>query len=223
LRNFIVEEGKVQIANLELNPTGAFFSLRLNQHVFTPEEKTEIIGRGFFAGEAIDFTLYRVDSTILLRKYHGNLRNLLHRETSFAQLPIQDNPDLKEYRQFSASITRRDVEGIFRQSFELPIKEPGIYLVKAKAGTIQHIEWLMVTRLGLIVKQWKDQALAYVVDIKTGAPVAGAHTEFYTGKNKSISGMTDANGLFQAKLPLKKSDTSEYGEMLLTALVEKEG
>jgi len=202
--NLMIEEGKVQEVNLELAPVAPFFDLRVPQHVFTPDEVPQVIGHGFLPGDSIDFTFYRVDPNALLVKKRGGLGRLLYSEQPPRHLVLEGNPALSPLGRILPPITRRDVEGVFRQRFDLPLRDPGIYLVVAKADSIQRLGWVMVTRLALITKQWGDQALAYVTDLKTGAPVAGANVQFSAEGGETVSGVTDAQGIFQARVPHKQ-------------------
>ena len=199
--NLVVEEGKVREVSLELGPVPPFFHLGAHQHVFTPDETPRVLGSGFVPGEAVDFAVYRVAPEVLFDRYGGELRRMLYSPSPPQRLMLDDNPGLSPARRFSAPITRRDVEGVFRQRFDMPAREPGIYVVVARAGAIQRLDWLMVTRLGLITKQWDEHALAFVSDLKTGEPVAGARVEFSPGQGTSVAATTDNDGLVEVTVP----------------------
>jgi alpha-2-macroglobulin len=195
-----LEEGKVRQLDLELAPVAPFFELNFHQHVFTPKETPQVTGHGFLRREAIDFQLYRVDPEALTRKHHGSLRDLLGVEDSWEKLNLEA-PGLTPAQQFSAPITQRDIEGVFHQRFSLPVLAPGLYLLVGRADAETQVDWLMVTRLGLVVKHWGHQALAYVTDLQSGEPVAGAKVVFALQGNSQVSGLTDARGLYQGKVP----------------------
>jgi hypothetical protein len=202
--NIMIEEGKVLEVNLELAPIAPFFDLRVPQHVFTPDEVPQVIGHGFLPGDTIDFTFYRVDPSALLVEKRGGLGRLLYSESPPRHVVLDGNPALSPLGRISPPITRRDIEGVFRQRFDLPLRDPGIYLVVARADSIQRLGWVMVTRVALIAKQWGDEVLAYVADLKSGAPVPGATVQLVAEGGDAVSGVTDAQGLFRARVPHKE-------------------
>lgn len=219
---------------LELSPLPPFFYTRIQQRVFTPEETPQLMGHGFVPGYNIDFSFYRIDPEALQRS-RGNLRQVLYGEHrmdpgSYAvDLGLEKNPALKLLSQSSARITQRDVEGVFHQRFDLPVREPGVYLVVSKADSIQKMDWFLVTRLGLIIKQWGNEALAYVTDLKSGVPVAGAKVVFAAQGGANVSGTSDEHGIFRARLPkpgtngAEEDDFSGGQSLELMARAEKEG
>jgi alpha-2-macroglobulin len=219
----VIEEGKVQEANLELAPIPPFFSLIVNQHIFTPDETPQIMSRGFLPGMDLTFLIYRVNINHLIQKSGGDLRTMIYSDSPSEHLRLEGNPGLSLWKQFDAPITKRDAEGVFRQRFDLPSREPGMYLVVARTDKLQELAWIAVTRLGLITKQWGDQALGYVSDIKTGAPVAGAQVTFSAGNGGSpVVGTTDKEGLCQLRVPPAKTGADTHGSTLL-AFAEKDG
>ncbi|UCH34773.1 MAG: carboxypeptidase regulatory-like domain-containing protein [Armatimonadota bacterium] len=212
-----VAEGKVQEVNLELAPVPPFFDLRMPQHVFTPDETPQVIAHGFLPGDAVEFAFYRVDTRTLFLEKRGGLRGMLYSQRPPRHLVIEGNPALTLWKRTSARITQRDVEGVFRQRFDLPAGEAGVYLVVAKANSIQRLGWVMVTRVALITKRWGDRVLAYVTDLSSGRPIPGAAVEFSAEGGGRVSGVTDADGLFAARLPGERRSFS------LLARAEHEG
>ncbi|MCJ7823242.1 MAG: MG2 domain-containing protein, partial [Armatimonadetes bacterium] len=212
-----VAEGESREVALELKPVPPFFDLRIPQHVFTPDEVPQVIGEGFLPDDAAAFTIYRVDAAFLFGQHYGSLWQMLRADQLPEPLALQDNPNLALSQRLSAPITQRDVEGVFRQRFDLPIHEPGVYLVAAEAAHIQRLEWIMVTRIGLVAKHWGDEGLAYVIDLKTGQPVPGARVEFTAVGGPTVSGTTDEQGIFQHSLPGGKPPFT------LLARAEKDG
>ena len=207
--DILIQEGQALQVNLELSPVEPFFYMWAPENVFSPDQTPQVIGEGFVPGGSVEFSLYRVDPMVLFVEKRGALRSVLYTTAPPQHLVLDGNPALTLRKRISVPITKRDVEGIFRQRFDLPVGEPGIYVVAAKADSVQKLEWLMVTRLGLIIKHWRDQALAFVVDLKTGAPVPGATVHFSIRGAEPVSGITDGDGLFQATVPAKEHE-EEY-------------
>ncbi|NIM07123.1 MAG: hypothetical protein GTN69_04815, partial [Armatimonadetes bacterium] len=214
---------------LELMPKPPFLQLRIQQHVFSTEETPRITCHGFVRQSDLDFTLYRVDSEALIAQ-RGNLRRVIfprdeHGFTS--QTPqLQGNPALQETKRFARPITRKDLEGIFHQRFDLPSLNPGLYLLVVRAGDLVELDWLMLTPLALITKQWGNEALAFVTDLKTGEPVSEAKVTFSLAGHQRVTGITDQNGIFKAALPPASGATEEEDldpHRHLLALAEKDG
>jgi len=199
-----VAEGKVARLDLELAPVPPYFDLNLHQHVFTPEETPEITGHGFLQSDVIDFQLYRVDPELLLAKYDGNLRRLLG--AGYGQENFNfEAPGITFTEQFDRPITQRDIEGVFHQRFKLPALKPGLYVLVGESEQLKQVDWLMVTRLGLVVKHWDNQALAYVTDLQSGEPVAGAKVSLALRGGGHVTGLTNAQGIYQVKVPPAES------------------
>ena len=216
-----IEEGKTREVTLELAPVAPYFSLGLTQHAVTPDEMPQVTARGFLQGQSLEFRFYRVDPAALFARHHGQLHDLLRVEMPPEHSLLEGNPALTPAGGLSAQITRRDVEGIFHQRFDLtPLRgAPGVYLIAATGDDLQQIEWVMITRLGLILKCWQNQALAYVADLATGEPVADAAVELSLPGNRPVSGHTGADGTFTAQLPGPRTGESP----LVLARAEKDG
>lgn len=78
----------------------------------------------------------------------------------------------------------------------LGVREPGVYLVEGVAGSDVGTTLAVVSRLGLWVKQAADRTVAFVVDQKSGRPVAGATVTLHAEGKRLAQGQTDADGLF---------------------------
>ena len=208
-----VDEGVMRELTLELSPVPPFFELKAPWHTVTLDETPQVIVDGFITSQVVDFRFYRVEPEALFLNAGGSLDMLLRSEAPPRHEVIAGNPALTPAGHFSAPITRRDVEGMFRQRMDLsPLRgQPGIYLIAAQADSLQQFTWLTVTRLGLIVKTWGDDVLSYVVDLKTGQPIPGASIHLSlpsdggavggASRGSHARGQTDQDGIFQARLP----------------------
>jgi hypothetical protein len=216
-----VDEGVTKEIALELSPVSPFFELRAPWHTVTPDETPQVVANGFLVNQVLSFQFYRVDAGALFTKSQGSLYSLLHGDYQRQQWFIGGNPALTPVGEFSAPITRHDSEGLFRQRIDLPPLrgKPGIYLVVAHADSLRQLTWVTVTRLGLIVKQWGNDALSYVVDLKTGEPVPGASVQFALSAGRTFSGTTDRDGIFQVRLSPELPKKSES----LVVRAEKDG
>jgi len=224
---FVLTEGEVRTLTLELPPVPPYLEVQETEHVFLPEETPEVTAHGFVQEEALQFRFFRVDMAKLFTEHGGELYSMLYRDREPAKAVLEKVPGLTAAGQHSAPILRRDVEGVFHERFELPLHQPGLYVVETSAGPARALAWVMVTRLALVVKHAGPEALAYVADLKTGAPVAGARVAFSTAGKARTSGVTGEDGTVQVKLPATSApsagDEEEGGGSRFMAWAEQGG
>ena len=214
----VLYEGETRDLTLELAPDAPFFDLRMPQLVFTPDEHPRVSVHGFTPHDTVDFAFYRVDPKVLYLEYEGRLGDMVNAEKPPEQYLAEGKPGLTPAGGFSGKITQRDLEGMFHQRFDLPVRAPGIYVIDAKADAEHELNWMVITRLGLIVKHWGGEALAYVADLKTGTPIPGARVSFTAQGKASLIGTSDADGLYRARLAF----SGDEGATVLAA-AEKDG
>jgi hypothetical protein len=224
-----IAEAKLTELALELSPDAPSLELRMPEHVFTPQEAVQLVGHGFSPESTLGFRFYRVDAMHLLREHRGALYEMLRSEGTPESQSLEGSRGFTRARELALPITKRDVEGIFHQRFNLGVQEPGIYVIEAQLGDLRQRQWAMVTRLGLVVKHWGASGLAFVADLESGDPVAGAKVSFYGERagapavsraraaEGAVSATTDARGLCTADLPKAEQ---EYD---LVAIAEKDG
>lgn len=98
----------------------------------------------------------------------------------------------------------------------VPLRQKGVYLIEARARGSRAITVLIISEYGMVVKQSKTEALAFVVNTKSGEKVAGMPLSFRRGGEKINEGETNANGTLLAKLPplaeMKNSQGDESEE-----------
>jgi hypothetical protein len=228
-----VVEAKLSELALELSPGAPSLTLQMSQHVFTPREPVQVVGHGFSPDSALVFRLYRVDPVVLLRRHRGRLYEMLQPEGAPEGQPLEDNPALTKEGQSELPITKRDLEGVFHQRFDLGARPSGIYVIEGQLGDLRERSWAMITGLGLVVKHAPGEStepaqsrraaprgssgLAFVADLVTGDPVPGAKVSFYGEEGPAVSATTDAHGLCNVSLP---KGEQQY-QLLATA--EKDG
>jgi uncharacterized protein YfaS (alpha-2-macroglobulin family) len=78
-------------------------------------------------------------------------------------------------------------------------EEPGLYRIlvgRAKEPYNRAQRWLLITDLGIVVKQGRDELLVWVASFSDLAPVAGARVRVVSKQNQPIAeGATDARGV----------------------------
>ncbi|MCD6351591.1 MAG: hypothetical protein J7M26_05685, partial [Armatimonadetes bacterium] len=78
---------------------------------------------------------------------------------------------------------------------ELPFTKPGAYAIVAQAKGAEARTFLVISRLGLLVKRSPDKILAWAVDADTGKPAEGQQVALYDTKGRKAVGKTDGDGL----------------------------
>lgn len=197
----LIGEGQTHESRLALEPTKPYLDLYAPQHVFTRAEQPKLHVRGFAPEAEVEIGVYRVELAAIVRA--GNLYSLLSpiAWNNPSRTDVDKSPDFALKSRQPWKIEKRDAEGIFDEQVEIPPLEEGIYWVRAKAGSFQRGTWLAVSRIALVTKSSPGRALAYVVDIETGAPVPGAEVAVANGATLEARGKTDADGLLDVGLP----------------------
>lgn len=151
--------------------------------------------RHFFHGQFTD----QVRDT--LREEQGKLGRRTHVVglTQFAQIPLL-NPS-----QLVARWVLVVPPVIVSETQVLPIEhlKPGVYLTEATDGTYKAYTVAIVTSIAVVERTLNGQALLYVADRKTGAPIARTDAEMWAGGKRQSAGVTDSNGM--ATLGLNQS------------------
>ncbi len=120
-------------------------------------------------------------------------------------------------------------------SVKVPITKKGVYLIEARARGKRAITALVISELGMVIKQADDRALAFVVDRKTGEKVADVPLTFARGGAKITTDETNSDGALnvtipkppEPKAPAEGEDVDEmrwdYRRFQLLVLGEKDG
>ena len=111
--------------------------------------------------------------------------------TQFAQIPILNESQLvARWR-----LTMPPV--IVSETQQLPIEglAAGVYLIEATEGTYKAYTVAIVTSMAVVERTQDSKAFLYVVDRKSGAPVAGATVALWAGGRQQSTGQTDVNGM----------------------------
>ncbi len=202
-----IEEGKTETLDIELRPGETELELYIHQRIFTPDERAQITCQGYVQADSLNVKIYKVDVDALMTKHGANLERLVGPTQNYRyyyerynKLDLSANKSLKLAESFSSSITARESEGNFTKRIDLPQLGPGMYVVSVRGDANQRIGWIAVTSLGLVTKTAGQDALAFVVDLKTGKPAAGADVTAFSGTSKIASGRTGADGLSVLKL-----------------------
>ncbi len=107
---------------------------------------------------------------------------------------LRDAAQFKSVASWQHKVTSRDRYWQY-ESIPVPVSEKGVYLVQAGAGGKVAATVLIVTELGLIVKQTQTEALAFVVNRHTGERVSGMPITFTRGGTNSVGAVTGNDGV----------------------------
>jgi alpha-2-macroglobulin len=100
-----------------------------------------------------------------------------------------------------------------QRTIPLGKRESGVYLVEAIGGELRAYTIVVVTELAMVEKlSPSGDLLVYAVDRKSGEPRADTRVEIVRERATIVSGRTDSDGVFRAKIPAKDDDTDPTGE-----------
>lgn len=192
----VVAEGKSLTKDLPLDRSNPELTVYGNQRVYTPDERPEITVNGFTTVDSLDLTVFSVPIEAL--RSQPNLDSLF---SSIAYNRIRKDPEstagLKLWKTSSQPLRRKDIEGVFAEQVAFSPMPEGIYLVKVKAGDTQRYTWMTVSRIALVTKTTDSQAVAYVVDLKSGQPLPGAEVQALGDNMAKPLGKTGPDGTLQ--------------------------
>ncbi len=198
----LIAEGHATTVNLELQPNEPYLNLYISQHVFAPAEAPAVQLRGFSPEQAVDLSIYPVRLEAIARK--GGISAVL---SPFARkesdLEPETSGDLMPAQAINWPIRSRDGEGVFDERPLFPKLPSGIYLLRAQCGKERASGYLLITQIAMVAKHSKSDGIAFVTDISTGKPIAGARIQVAQANGTMVPwGTTQADGILKGLLPL---------------------
>jgi hypothetical protein len=138
--------------------------------------------------------------------YKPNLQDFLSYQTFTLSPENQLNEWETLYLELEEELGRELSSGIYALRVEAPEYEREFYDGR-KEKVIQY-QYFSLTNHALTLKYSGKKALAWLVDMQSGAPVADADIRFYNLNGRSvISGATDEDGFFETDLNLSDFQT----------------
>ncbi len=131
-----------------------------------------------------------------------NRKSRIVSEAEFAQIPVLNSSQLvARWRQQVPATYISDAN-------DLPVPKlgAGLYLLEAIDGRYKAYTLVIVTDTALVTRTTQTGITAFVVDRKSGVPIAGAKVDAGYSANLFASATTDANGIADLKLQGKKGD-----------------
>lgn len=164
--------------------------------------------------KSVKFTAYRVqlekvltqdaklnDPNIQFSEWQRNFGNLANARQYFGDKVAEWNFKTKD---------KDDYKGTY-ETIDTPLKELGAYAIVAEGDDIRSARILLISDLAILKKTDRDEALAFIADAKTGAPINGAFVilkETYYDSNQNNDrqkvsvgrGQSGEVGFFEKKL-----------------------
>ncbi|HSI73461.1 MAG TPA: MG2 domain-containing protein, partial [Fimbriimonas sp.] len=196
-RYVFVEEGKAtDLSLVKMQPTDPYLRLYASQRVFTPGEQPHIEMHGFVKDAEVRVQVFRLDLHAVAAQ--GGLQEALY--------PLGDKEKLEKHVATEVdnrvhAVSKRDVEGAFIEDVQVPKLGEGFYYVRVSAGKLRAATYLNVTTLAMVTKSAKQRSLAFVTNIRTGEPVAGAEVLTVENGKLAKAGVTGSDGTVTVDVP----------------------
>lgn len=215
-----VHEGRTTQVALRLVAARPQLQLAGPTRYFTTREKLILPVRGYVdeprrvGRNAINVRLYRARLSGLLTNQKtaqalSNLGGGWFLASALPEVllkpPASDPPRQVMDRAFQ--ITGTGAEGFYTQNLDLGRQDLGLYLVEARYADTTVSTWFLVSDTALVIKSAPGEALAYVADVQSGAPVAESSVRLYREGKVLAQGRTDAGGTARFTIP---RDSSEF-------------
>ena len=123
---------------------------------------------------------------------------------SFAPVPILNPQQLVAVWNWSPAKDRQPWQS---QTATIPVKGAGVYLVEATTGTLRAYTVVIVSEIAVITKTSSQQVLSYVVERKSGKPIANADVLLWVDGEQLAGSKTDSNGLALQEAKVEKPDS----------------
>jgi uncharacterized protein YfaS (alpha-2-macroglobulin family) len=234
-----VEEGRSTPILLDLKKSDPALAVKLHQKVYGTNERAHLAISGY-----IDTSLPPHHDTVQVRLYRTRLSSVLQNTSAadaleevgrnydaapYLPTPLlhpNDGPAPEQVADKQVRIKGEDIEGFYYQDIDLSQLDidlnhldAGLYLVDLEHGDDTACTWLLVTDTALILKRAPGQSVAFVVDMKTGAPIANSEVRTYRGGQIVSHGITDSRGLAEIASPATKSGDAQDQQHLTTVAV----
>jgi uncharacterized protein YfaS (alpha-2-macroglobulin family) len=197
--NVTIPEGGRASLQLDLRPAAPHLQIYASQKVMAPQVPGKLELVGFSPGNEFKLDVRKLSLTEITQA--KGIRE--------AVIPDSDQLSIRHLASLSSpvwsgeiDIRKKDAEGAFEQSAEIPKLDEGLYVVSASGSNLTAGVVLNVTRLALITKTVNNRALCYTTDIDTGQPVADVAVGVSLKPGNQINPLarTDRQGLATVQL-----------------------
>ena len=144
---------------------------------------------------------YRVDRRAASDQVEVAQRVVLNAST-FAQVPLLNADQVvTTWRELLPNRTDPEVRRV-----PVELKQPGIYVVEAVNDLLRAYTIVIVSDIGLVTKTSPGQMLYFAANRFSGEPVNDCNIHVVFQKKTITEGRTNADGLFEARLPDQKME-----------------
>ena len=160
---------------------------------------------------------YSLESRDALRERQSAVarRSRVVGAAQFAQIPLLNDKQL-------VARWRQEMPPTFVSDAQVLPVDPlpsGIYLVEATDGHYKAYTILMVSEMALVTRTTSGSVLAYCVDRRTGAPIAGAEVRLGVERQELARAQTGSDGLAELRAT---SDKRQTDNIWVIATADKE-
>jgi len=198
-RPIVVTEGKTTTEDFLLDRNPESVSINAGSRVFTPGQEITVRTEGNTLSNDIKFSIFAIKEDQL--DSEASLQNLLY---ALATNRSRENPKslaiFTTVREESKPLLTKDIEGLYVQEEKLGSLPHGIYLLEAQVGKDIAHAWLTVTDIALVTKTDGKAGEAFVCNIATGEPIAGAEVKSIQKGVQVVAGKTNPDGLVPLKI-----------------------
>lgn len=193
-----------QSVTLQVSASVPDLEMTAVERTWLPDETPQVRLNGLGRGDAVQLVAYRFGDAILAA--NSAVAAVAATPYGFYE-QVEWNPEqlLERVEAWTHPLTTRDLEGQFVETIPTPKLEPGTYLVRAKLGDSIRDAVLDVTTIGLVAKAAGLEIHAYVADLASGAPIAGASVQLLgTGVSAStgVEGVATFDAPAAGNMPL---------------------
>ena len=129
---------------------------------------------------------------------------------------LKKGPQVDEYAQVPV-LNQQQVVSVWKwtvppgerwqsEKVTVPVNQKGVYLVEATEGTLRAYTIVVVTEIAVITKAAPGRLLSFVVDRRTGDPIAGAINRVWIDQKEVASKRTDQQGLMDMAITQDKPE-----------------
>jgi len=118
------------------------------------------------------------------------------RVESFAQIPVLNPEQVVSVWKWSVPAHER-WEAV---TVALPVSDKGVYLVEATDGKLRAYTIVVVTDIAIVTKSGQGRLMSFVVNRRSGEPIADMPVQIWIDQKQVASGKSDAHGLLDTKI-----------------------
>ncbi len=121
---------------------------------------------------------------------------------SYAQVPVLNQQQVVSVWNWTVPSHERWES----QNITIPVSDKGVYLVEATNGTLRAYTIIVVTEIAVITKGAPGRLMSFVVDRRSGDPIAGIMVRVWVDQKEVAAKTTDQQGLLDTTLTEAKPE-----------------